>query len=136
MSPFDPARLTVAALAVAGGFSPSAECEAGSVAAAVLCESGDVFTGICIDTRCSLGFCAEHAAVAEMLKHRQTRIVGLVAVRADGSVLAPCGRCRELVRQIDPANWNARVALPDGSVVRLADLLPHSEPAGPAVHPS
>jgi len=41
---------------------------AGSCAAAVMSECGDVFTGICIDLACGIGFCAEHAAIAEMAK--------------------------------------------------------------------
>lgn len=132
MDKFDLNKLTAAALEVAGRFSPSDECTVGEVGAAILTVSGDVFTGICVDTRCSLGFCAEHAAIAEMLKRRQTRIVAIVAVTLDGRILAPCGRCRELIRQVDFANWDTRVVLANDTVVRLADLLPHSEPARPA----
>jgi cytidine deaminase len=60
-----------------------------------------MFTGVCVDTACSLGFCAEHAAVAEMLKVRQSHVRMIVAVNKDGAVLAPCGRCRELLWQVD-----------------------------------
>jgi cytidine deaminase len=121
-------ELTAAALGVTGRFSVSAACTAGGVGAALLADSGEVFTGICLDTQCSLGFCAEHAAIAEMLKHRRSRILAIVAVKADGSILAPCGRCRELIRQVDPANWDAQVILPGRVLVGLCDLLPHSEP--------
>lgn len=38
--------------------------EAGGVGAALLSESGRIYTGVCIDTACSMGFCAEHAAAA------------------------------------------------------------------------
>jgi hypothetical protein len=54
-----------------------------------------------------------------MLKHRQTRIVAIVAVGDDGAVLAPCGRCRELIRQTDPAHWNTRIH-PAGQASRAA----------------
>ena len=33
--------------------------EAGGVGAAILSESGKIYTGVCIDTACSMGFCAE-----------------------------------------------------------------------------
>ena len=41
--------------------------ESGGVAAAILTREGNVFTGVCIDTSCSMGFCAEHAAAAAMI---------------------------------------------------------------------
>ena len=34
--------------------------------------SGNVYTGINLDLACGIGFCAEHSAVAEMLKARET----------------------------------------------------------------
>ena len=52
-----------------------------------------------------MGFCAEHAAVAAMVTAGETgRIVRVVAVGWDGRIMAPCGRCREFMRQMDPAN--------------------------------
>ena len=41
---------------------------AGSCGAALRCENGQIYTGICLDLSCGVGFCAEHAAIAEMLK--------------------------------------------------------------------
>jgi cytidine deaminase len=120
---FDPDVLKAEALKVVGKFQCSRDCTAGGVGAAVLSASGELFTGICIDTACSLGFCAEHAAIAEMLKHRQTRIVAVIAVNAKGSVIPPCGRCRELLHQVDDANWDTKVIL-DNAVVTLRELLP------------
>ena len=100
-----------------------AHTSAATVAAAILSGSGKTYTGVCIDLSCGIGFCAEHAAVAEMLKGRETEIDTIVAVGKDG-VLAPCGRCRELMVQVDPRNFNARVGLPDGRVSPLSELLP------------
>jgi cytidine deaminase len=128
MANFDPGQLVTRALAVAAPLPCSDECTAGGVGAAALAESGEVFTGICIDARCSLGFCAEHAAIAEMLKHRLTRILAIVAVTANGEIIPPCGRCRELIRQIDPANWDTVVVIAPAGLTRLADLLPQSKP--------
>jgi cytidine deaminase len=121
---FDPNVLKAEALKVVGKFECSKDCTAGGVGAAVLTTSGEIFTGICIDTACSLGFCAEHAAIAEMLKHRQTQIVAVIAVNAKGAVIPPCGRCRELLHQVDPANWDTKVIL-DNAVVTLRELLPY-----------
>jgi len=52
---------------------------AGSVAAAILSESGKVYTGVCIDTPSSMGFCAEHSAIATMITAGESRIVKLIA---------------------------------------------------------
>lgn len=96
---------------------------AGSVSAALLTEKGNVYTGICLDLSCGIGFCAEHAAVAAMLLHRETVIRKIVAVSADG-ILPPCGRCRELMMQVDRRNAACDVLLPNGSARKLQELLP------------
>jgi cytidine deaminase len=116
-------ELIVAARRVQGKFSLGADFSAGDVAAAVRGRSGRLYTGICLDLACGIGFCAEHAAVAEMLKHRESEIDAVVAVGA-GVILAPCGRCRELMAQVNPANLDCRVVLGEDRVVLLRALLP------------
>lgn len=44
------------------------------MACALETVSGAVYTGICIDVPCSIGMCAEQAAIAEMLKNGETKI--------------------------------------------------------------
>ena len=128
MTRFDHDELLAKALAVAAPLACSEECAAGGVGAAALSETGEVFTGLCIDARCGLGCCAEYAAIAEMLKRRLTHIVAIVAVTSSGKIIPPCGRCRELIRQVDPANWETKVIVSANDMIRLADLLPHAEP--------
>lgn len=118
------ARLIAAATALAGEFRTSEDCAAGSVAAALRSESGQIYTGICVDTACGMGFCAEHAAVAEMLKARESRIAMVVAVAGSGRILAPCGRCRELMWQVDARNRDTRVVIAADRTMSLAELLP------------
>lgn len=101
----------------------TASLSAGSVAAALLTDSGSIYTGICMDLACGIGFCAEHATVADMLKNRETAIRKVVAVDADGT-LPPCGRCRELMIQVDGRNFTCEVILADGNRP-LGELLPH-----------
>jgi cytidine deaminase len=93
------------------------------VGAALLTDQGNVYTGICIDLACGLGFCAEVAAMAEMLKHRQTVIRAIVAV-SDERILSPCGRCRETMAQIDKRNLDCHVIMAQDRDVPLRDLLP------------
>ena len=96
---------------------------AATVAAAIRTSTGRIYTGVCIDVSCGIGFCAEHAAVAEMIKGRETEIEMIVAI-ADDCVVSPCGRCRELLVQVNPRNRDANVVLDGGRVVRLRELLP------------
>jgi cytidine deaminase len=98
--------------------------EAGHVACALETASGAVYTGICMDVPCSIGLCAEQAAIAEMLKHGETKIKKIIAVYEDGSILPPCGRCRELISQMDMENENTVVAVAHGRAAALKELLP------------
>lgn len=97
---------------------------AGTVAAAILSKNGSIYTGICIDVACSMGFCAEHSAISEMLKNRETEIDMVVAVTENGKIIPPCGRCREMIFQIDKNNINTKVILSEDSVKELRELLP------------
>lgn len=99
--------------------------EYGGVAAAIETEAGNVYTGISIDTACSMGFCAEHAAVAEMLKNGEYSIKAVVAVDNEGNAVPPCGRCRELMSQLSKANLNAVVEVKNGIFVTLKELMPY-----------
>ncbi len=102
----------------------SQESEAGSVGAALLSESGAVYTGVCIDTSCSMGFCAEHAAAAAMVTAGENRVLKMVAVKWNGAILPPCGRCREFISQLHDENLATEVLVADEVVVPLRDLLP------------
>jgi cytidine deaminase len=109
---------------ILGEFKLGKESKAGSVAAALRTEAGNVYTGISLDMACGIGFCAEHSAIAEMLKQREQLISEIVAVNEQG-ILPPCGRCRELMLQVSSANANTMVAIAAGKSVPLRELLPH-----------
>ena len=131
MTPFDTAPdieqedLIRIAASLARPFTPSADCLSGTVAAALVTAESHTFTGVCVDMASSLGFCAEHAAIAEMLKARESAVRIIVAVNEDGVVLPPCGRCRELLWQVDDRNQSAWVVLGPGRGACLRDLLPY-----------
>ncbi|CAN5721086.1 cytidine deaminase [soil metagenome] len=103
----------------------------GDVAAALRTRDGQIFTGVCLDTGSWTCFCAEHAAIAAMVTAGHYVIEAIVAVhRGDDRrlrVLPPCGRCREFIRQVDPANLDTKVILGHGDVLPLRDLLPRHE---------
>jgi len=97
----------------------------GYVGAALITDWGNVYTGINISLYCGIGFCAEHSAVAEMIKNGETKIRTIVAATAEGNVLPPCGRCREMIYQIDEANLATAVLIGNGDKRPLRELLPH-----------
>ena len=80
--------------------------DAGGVAAAVLSESGRIYTGVCVDTCCTLGICAERNAIFNMLTNGEHQIRKVLAVMPDGSCGAPCGACRELMVQLMPDQYS------------------------------
>ncbi len=102
------------------------ECaEAGGVGAAILSESGSVYLGVCLDTACSMGFCAEHAAAAAMITAGENRVLKMVAVGWDGTIMPPCGRCREFISDLHNDNLDAEVLVAEGVVLTLKELLPY-----------
>ncbi len=99
---------------------------AGDVACALLSAGGNLYLGVCIDIGSGIGFCAEHSAIAAMITAGESRIAKIVAVWGDRVVLPPCGRCRELMYQIDQDNFETtEVILGENKSVRLRELLPH-----------
>jgi len=117
-------QLIAVAKKVVGEFRLSKHfLSAGSVGAALVTKAGNVYTGICIDLACGIGFCAEHSAVAEMLKHHETEIKMIVAVAKHG-IIPPCGRCREMIAQVDRKNLDTLVILSEKKTVKLKFLLP------------
>ena len=106
---------------------------AGQVAAALVTKNGNVYTGVCIDVPCSMGFCAEHAAIAAMITAGENRIekakqfteqyggniwIGYENLLKEADVDAV------YIPQIHYGNLETEILLNSG-VYRLKDLLPH-----------
>lgn len=96
----------------------------GEVGCAVVTDKDNIYIGASIDACCGIGFCAEHSAIASMVTNGEYRIKKIVAVSGDGAVLPPCGRCRELMYQINEDNRNTEIIIGETRVVKLKDLLP------------
>ncbi len=102
----------------------SDECTTADVCAALITDKGTLYTGASLSAACGIGFCGETAAIAQMVTAGETRITKIVAVSGDGKLMPPCGRCRELLYQIDRGNLAAEILLEGRQTVRLIDLLP------------
>lgn len=101
--------------------------EAGGVAAAIQSESGRIYTGVCVDTACALGICAERNAIFQMLTHGEHRITRVLAVMPNGKTSAPCGACRELMVQLNPQRYRDIQIMLDyerEKIITLGELTP------------
>lgn len=120
-------KMYEAATAVQNGRKISDYIDAGGVAAAILSESGKIYTGVCVDTACTLGICAERNAIFHMLTCGESRICRVLAVMPDGKTGAPCGACRELMVQLMPKDYGKTEIMLDyesGRTVTLGELTP------------
>lgn len=97
---------------------------AGAVACALVTDKGNVYKGVNIDLCCGIGFCAEHSAIAAMITAGETRIEKIIAAGSDGGILPPCGRCRELIGQVDKANMHTKVMVGENKIFPLYELMP------------
>ena len=100
--------------------------QAGAVSAALLTARGNIYVGVCIDTACSLGMCAERNAIANMITNGESQILKIVAVMRDGKVGMPCGACRELMMQLHQSAGEIEILCDyeTKKVIQLASLLP------------
>ena len=73
--------------------------EAGGVAAAIESASGKIYVGVCVDTACTLGICAERNAIFHMITNGENAIRRVIAINRTGKVIPPCGACREFMTQ-------------------------------------
>lgn len=96
----------------------------GGVASALLTDKGNIYSGVYIEAKCGIGFCAEHSAIADMIKNNETRIMKIVSSKK-GQIYPPCGRCRELIRMLNEKNLDTEVLLENNKIVTIRELLPY-----------
>lgn len=101
--------------------------EAGGVSAAIEAETGKIYVGVCVDSACSLGICAERNAIFNMITNGEYKIKKIIAINSEGKVIPPCGACRELMSQLMPSDYkNIEIMLDyeKCKIVTLGDLTP------------
>ena len=117
-------RLYQAAKAVAVPKVISEQMCSGGVGAAVCTKQGHIFTGVCVDTDCSLGMCAERNALSTMITNGEYAARKVVAVTKKGEILPPCGACREFMMQLGSPE-NIEILVDSDTAVTLKDLVPY-----------
>lgn len=100
--------------------------DAGGVAAAILTKNGNIYTGVCIDTSCSLGMCAERNAISTMITNGEFEIMKVVCIGSNGETMMPCGACMEYMMQLSEDSENIEILkrLENKEYVRLKELIP------------
>lgn len=101
--------------------------DAGGVSAAVESVSGKIYVGVCIDTACTLGICAERNAIFHMITNGENAIRRVTAVNRSGKVIPPCGACREFMTQLMPDSYRSIEIMLDyenEKIVTLGSLTP------------
>ncbi|OBK94791.1 cytidine deaminase [Mycobacterium asiaticum] len=97
------------------------------VGAAALVDDGRIIAGCNVENvSYGLGLCAECAVVCALHSGGGGRLLALACVDAVGSLLMPCGRCRQLL--LEHGGPELLIDHADGPR-RLAELLP--DPFGP-----
>ena len=96
----------------------------GQVSAAIETSLGNLYSGVCIDSACSLGICAERNAIGTMVTESEFQITKLVCIKNESFIL-PCGACLELILQLHPENNEAKVLInSSGESKMIKELLP------------
>jgi cytidine deaminase len=99
--------------------------ETGFVGCALLTKNNNVYLGVNMDVFCGIGFCAEHSAIAAMVTNNESEIKKIVAYSTRRKLVPPCGRCRELMTQINEKNYNnTEVIIANNKSKKLKELLP------------
>lgn len=94
------------------------------VGAAALVDDGRTITGCNVENASyGLSLCAECGLVSRLHDSGGGRLVAVTAMHADGTVLAPCGRCRQLLLEAGGSEL-----MVDGASgpKTIAELLPDS----------
>lgn len=100
-------------------YAPYSEFKVG-VAAFV--DDGRIVTGCNVENASyGVGLCAECGLVSDLAASGGGRLVALVCVDAEGNLLQPCGRCRQILFEF--GGNELLIATPEG-IRPLGELLP------------
>ncbi len=94
------------------------------VGAAALLDDGEMVTGCNVENSSyGLTLCAECGLVSSLYDSGGGALVALSVLHADGGLLLPCGRCRQVLLE---AAGPGLLVDAEGGPVRLDALLPHA----------
>ena len=100
-----------------------------AVGAALLTESGKIFTGCNVENLSyRLTVCAEEAAAAAAIAGGEREFVAIAIVADSSEPAMPCGACRQVLAEFNP-DIEVITSTPSGrsETVRLSELLPRAK---------
>lgn len=97
------------------------------VAAAVLAESGKVYTGVNIENiSYPAGICAERTAISKAISEGEKKIVKIAVVSSADDITYPCGICRQVMTEF--MEKSGELVFMDKNrkikVVKLGEIMP------------
>lgn len=119
------ALIKAAAGARAHAYAPYSNFQVG---AAVLAEDGQIYAGCNVENASyGLTICAERAAIFAAAGAGQRRLTAVAIVTDTATPTAPCGACRQVMREFGPDVLVVSATLGGRRIARhLSDLLPES----------
>ncbi len=96
------------------------------IGAALRTKSGNRYSAVHLEATVGrIAVCAEAIAIGMAASRNDANIDTIVAVDKNGTVVSPCGMCRELITDYSPT---AKAIIPGNAqenVVQISMLLPH-----------
>ncbi len=120
------ALFAAARAAQAGSYAPYSRFRVG---AALRTPSGALFSGCNVENAAyPQGACAEANAIGAMALAGERRIADILVVGDGEALCAPCGGCRQRIREFADAQTRVHIAGPEGvrASFTLEELLPHA----------
>ena len=69
--------------------------------------------------------CAERNALSTMIANGENEVDKVLSVYKDGTVMPPCGACREFMMQLGTTAKKIQILIDNqGKVAKLSDLMP------------
>jgi cytidine deaminase len=99
------------------------------VGAALLGESGDIYTGVNVENASyGLTNCAERTAVFKAVSEGETKFKTIVLTSDAEDFITPCGACRQVMMEICGKDLEVVMTNRDNEIriLPLSDLLPNS----------
>ena len=99
--------------------------DAKSVMCAIVTDKDTVYYGANIQAGCGLSVCAEKMAVSNAIIAGDTNFKYILCVFKDGSIITPCGSCRELLAQTGKQNLDMEIitSLNPFTTVKLSSMM-------------
>ncbi|WP_042667451.1 cytidine deaminase [Desulfurococcus amylolyticus] len=97
------------------------------VAAAVLTDKGNIYTGVNVENASyGLTICAERSAISAMVAAGERRPVAVAVVTDMDNPIPPCGACRQVIAEFNPKALIIMHSVKSGKTIvkNLEELFP------------